>query len=274
MAIFKGRWILELFAIIIAILFLIPFYFVFINSVKSFADILINGASWPKEFLWSNYVKVWERIDYPKAFWNSLIVTVFSVAGMTLISAMAAYRLARRPTLFSKLVFTLFVAAMVIPFQSIMIPLVQVANGLNIMNSHLGLIFIYWGLGVPLCVFLFQGFIKTIPLELEEAAVMDGCSPYGVFWRVVFPLLKPMTVTVIILQSLWVWNDFLLPSLILQNIELRTIPLANFTFFTEYSKQWDMGLASLVMSITPIIIFFLILQKHVIEGVTAGSVKG
>ncbi|RXT03752.1 carbohydrate ABC transporter permease [Ammoniphilus sp. CFH 90114] len=272
--IFKGRWFLELLAIVIAILFLIPFYFILVNSVKSFGDIIMDGASWPKAFMWVNYVRVWETINFPRAFWNSLVVTVFSVAGMAIISAMAAYRIVRRPTVFSKVILFLFVSAMVIPFQSIMIPLVQVANGLNMLNSHVGLIFIYWGLGVPLSVFLFQGFIKTIPIELEEAAVIDGCSPYGVFWKVVFPLLKPVTVTVIILQSLWVWNDFLLPSLILQNTDLRTIPLANFSFFSEYTKQWDLGLAGLVMSITPLLIFFLFMQKHIIDGITGGSIKG
>jgi raffinose/stachyose/melibiose transport system permease protein len=131
----------------------------------------------------------------------------------------------------------------------------------------------YFGFGVPLSLFLYHGFIKTVPIEIEESARIDGCSQFGVFWRIVFPLLKPITVTVIILNTLWIWNDYLLPLLVLQDAELRTIPLATSSFFAQYTKQWDMGLAALVMGITPVIIFFLFLQKHIIKGIASGSIK-
>jgi len=265
---------LEVLGIVVALLFLVPFYFVIANSMKTFAELVTNTASLPKSWNFDNYVKVWSIIKFPRVFFNSLIITVVSNIGLVIISSMAAYQMLRRPSKFNNLVFLAFVAAMVIPFQSIMIPLVRVADIVNIMGSRYGLIFCYFGFGVSLNVFLYHGFLKSIPLEIEESARVDGSSPYGVFWRIIFPLLKPMTITIIILNSLWIWNDYLLPSLILNSPNLRTIPLATYSFFGQYTKQWDLALAALVLSVLPIIIFFLALQKHIIEGITAGSVKG
>ncbi len=269
----KKTFTLEIIGILLAILFLIPFYFVIINSVKGFAEILIDAAAWPKEILYSNYAKVWEIINFPRAFWNSLIITVFSNIGLVLISSMAAWKMVRTPGKVSKILFIIFVSAMVIPFQTVMIPLMKVGGTLGIMNSIPGLIIMYFGFGVPLSLFLYHGFVKTIPYEIEESARIDGCSQFGVFWRIVFPLLKPITVTVIILNTLWIWNDYLLPLLVLQSSELRTIPLATSSFFAQYTKQWDMGLAALVLGITPVVIFFIFLQKHIIKGIASGSIK-
>ncbi|WP_299090480.1 carbohydrate ABC transporter permease [uncultured Metabacillus sp.] len=268
-----GTFLLEIFAIILALLFLVPFYFVIINSVKGFSEILIDAAALPKEILFSNYAKVWEIISFQEAFLNSLIITIFSIAGIVVISSMAAWKMVRTPGKTSKFLFILFVSAMVIPFQTVMIPLMKLGGMLGIMNSIPGIIIMYFGFGVSLSLFLFHGFIKTIPQEIEESARVDGCSQFGVFWRIVFPLLKPITVTVIILNTLWIWNDYLLPLLVLQDAGLRTIPLATSSFFAQYTKQWDMGLAALVLGIAPIIVFFLFLQKHIIKGIAAGSIK-
>lgn len=269
------RWFtVEVLTVLVALLFLVPFWFLFVNSVKSFGDLLSNSAGWPQAFHWENYSKAWKITKFPSAFWNSLRITVLANLGIVLFSSMAAYRMVRRSTWFNNLLFAAFVAAMVIPFQSIMIPLVKVAFNFHLLNSIWGLMVCYFGFGIPLSLFLFHGFIKSIPLEIEEAAVVDGTSPFGVFFRIVLPLLKPMYVTVIILNSLWIWNDFLLPSLILQRPELRTIPMATFSFFGQYTKQWDLALPALVLGILPIIIFFLSLQRYIVEGITAGSVKG
>jgi raffinose/stachyose/melibiose transport system permease protein len=265
---------LEIVGILIALLFLVPFYFVIVNSMKTFGELMVNSASLPSSFNIANYIKVWDIIKFPKLFFNSLIITVVSNLGLVIISSMAAYQILRRTSKFNNLVFLAFVAAMVIPFQSIMIPLVRVADQVGLMDSRLGLVACYFGFGVSLNVFLYHGFMKSIPLEVEESARVDGCTPYGVFWRIVFPLLKPMTVTVIILNSLWIWNDYLLPSLVLHSPDLRTIQLGTYSFFGQYTKQWDLALAALVLSVLPIIIFFLAMQKHIIEGITAGSVKG
>lgn len=265
---------LEVLAIFMGLIFLVPFYFVLVNSVKSFGDLLSNAASWPQAFEWSNYTRVWEIMRFPEAFTNSLLITVFSNVGLIVISSMAAYRMVRRPSRINNILFVLFVSAMVIPFQSIMIPLVKVASETGLMNSIPGLIICYFGFGVSLNIFLYHGFIKSIPKEIEESAVVDGCTPYGVFWKIVFPLLKPMSVTIVLLNSLWIWNDFLLPLLILHDPGLRTIPLATYSFFGQYTKQWDLALAGLVMGVTPIVVLFLVMQKHIIAGITAGSVKG
>ncbi|MCI3920779.1 carbohydrate ABC transporter permease [Paenibacillus sp. TRM 82003] len=265
---------LEIVGGLVALLFLVPFYFVGVNSVKSFGDVLANPAGWPTAFEWGNYARVWDIMRFPTAFLNSLIITVLSNLGLVVISAMAAYRMVRHPSRFNKLLLFLFVAAMVIPFQSIMIPLVRVASEVGIMNSRWGLVVAYFGFGVSLNLFLFHGFVKSIPKEIEESAVVDGANPYGVFWRIVFPLLKPMTVTVVMLNSLWIWNDFLLPLLFLYDQDLRTIPLATYAFFGQYTKQWDLALAGLVMGVAPIVLFFLSMQRHIIAGITAGSVKG
>ncbi|WP_317948305.1 carbohydrate ABC transporter permease [Rossellomorea marisflavi] len=269
----KRTFLLEIVAIAMAIVFMIPFYFVLVNSVKPFAAILIDAAAWPEEFMFSNYARVWEIIQFPRAFMNSFIITTISNIGLVLISSMAAWKMVRTPGKFSKILFILFVSAMVIPFQTVMIPLMKVGGTLGLTNSIPGLILMYFGFGVPLSLFLYHGFVKTVPVEIEESAMMDGCSSFGVFWRIVFPLLKPITVTVVILNTLWIWNDYLLPLLVLQDAELRTIPLAASSFFAQYTKQWDMGLAALVLGITPVIIFFLFLQKHIIKGIASGSIK-
>jgi len=266
--------ITEIIMLLVALLFLIPFYFLFVNSVKSFGDLLTNAASLPKSIEWGNYARAFEITKFPTAFLNSFVITVVSNVLLVLVSAMAAYRMVRQNTAFNRILFVIFVAAMVVPFQSIMIPLVKVTSTVGLMNSIPGLVICYLGFGIPMSVFLLHGFVKSIPLEIEEAATVDGTSTYGVFFRIVLPLMKPMLVTVFILNALWIWNDYLLPSLILQSPELRTIPIATFAFFGQYTKQWDLALPALVMGVLPIIVFFLMMQKYIIEGITQGAVKG
>lgn len=269
------RLIFEVVALAITLLFLIPFYFVLVNSVKTFAALSTNTAALPQVWIWKNYVRAWNIMHYPTVFMNSLIVTVFSIIGIILLSSMSGYRLVRHPSRFNQAVFTLYIAAMIVPFQSIMIPLMKVTSKLHLLNSRLGLIVSYWGFGVPLALFLFHGFIKSVPREIEESAVVDGCSPYGVFWKIVFPLLTPIIATVAILNALWIWNDFLLPFLLVNaRPELRTIPLSTFSFFGQYTKQWDLAMAALVLGITPVVAFFFLMQKRIVEGVTAGAIKG
>lgn len=266
-------FILEIFAILLGLVFLVPFYYVVSNSLKSFSEILMNTSALPSILQFQNYVNAFQQMDYLKVFFNSLIITVASNVIIVVFCSMAAYMLVRTKKKISNIIFMTFVAAMVIPFQSIMIPLIKVAGGLGLLNSIWGLVFMYLGFGSGMAIFLYHGFIKGIPVELEEAAIIDGCSPLGVFWRIVFPLLKPITVTIIILNSLWIWNDFLLPMLVLQNPELRTIPLATFFFFGQYTKQWDLALAALVISMVPLLVFFFSMQRHIIKGITSGSIK-
>ncbi|WP_310327089.1 carbohydrate ABC transporter permease [Priestia megaterium] len=266
-------FIVEILAVLLGLVFLVPFYYVLSNSLKSFAEILSNTSALPTTIQFQNFVNAFNQMNYLKVLSNSLIITVISNAVLVIFCSMAAYMLVRTKKKISSIIFMAFVAAMVIPFQSIMIPLVKVAGNLNLLNSIWGIVIMYLGFGSGMTIFLYHGFIKGIPVELEEAAIIDGCSRLGVFWRIVFPLLKPITVTVVILNSLWIWNDFLLPSLVLQDPELRTIPLATFFFFGQYTKQWDLALAALVISIIPLLIFFFTMQKHIVKGITSGSIK-
>jgi raffinose/stachyose/melibiose transport system permease protein len=271
---FPRLLVIEILVILVAIIFLSPFYFVVANSLKPFGAILKNAASWPETFHYPNYIEAWQEVEFPVVLLNSLIVTVFSVGGMVVLGAAAAWRMVRRPHIISRIIFVLFVAAMVIPFQSVMIPMVKVAKVIGLTNTRPGVIFIYFGFGMPLSVFLLHGFVKGVPRELEESAYIDGCTTIQSFTFVVLPMLRIMIVTVIILQTLWIWNDFLLPALILFSRRLHTIPLGIFRFFGQHMDRWNFALATLTMGMIPIVVFFLFLQKYVIRGVTAGSVKG
>jgi raffinose/stachyose/melibiose transport system permease protein len=192
---------------------------------------------------------------------------------------MTAWRFVRRRNKISSFLFFLFVATMIIPFQSIMMPLLQFMGwtqeitGIKILNTHAGLIYMYIGFGAAMSVFLYHGFIKSIPLSLEEAAIIDGCNTWQVFWRIVFPMLKSITVTVVILDLIWIWNDFLLPSLILSSKGLRTIPLSTYSFFGEYTVLWNMAMAGLMMTMIPVIVFYIFSQKYIIKGIASGALK-
>lgn len=270
----RSTLLLEAGLIALALVFLYPLFIVVSNSFKSFSEIMLDSAGLPKVWIVDNYVNAWQAVRFPRVLWNSLLITVLSNAGLVVISSMAAWRLVRYPARWSRVLFLAFVAAMVIPFQAIMLPLMEVGGYLHLIDRVYGLIIMYLGFGVSFTLFLFQGFIKSIPGEVEESAIIDGCGTQALFWRIVFPLLKPISVTALILNSLWIWNDFLLPVMVLQDDASKTIPLAMYSFFAQYSRNWDLALAMLVMSMTPIIMFFLIMQRYVINGIMAGSVKG
>ncbi|WP_037287091.1 carbohydrate ABC transporter permease [Saccharibacillus sacchari] len=266
--------IIEIVLILIGLLFLVPFYFLISNSLKTFGEILSDAAALPSTLQWSNYKSGWEAINFPSAFKNSLIITVVSNVLLVLLSSMTAYQMVRHNTKFNKALLALFVAAMVIPFQSIMLPLTDVTSRIGLSDSLIGLIIAYLGFGAPLSVFLFHGSMKSIPLEIEQAARVDGSGTYGVFFRIVYPMMRPMYVTIIILNTLWIWNDYLLPSLMLTSESLQTIPIATYMLFGQYTKQWDLALPALVLGIAPVIIFFLAMQKYIVSGIAAGAVKG
>lgn len=213
-------------------------------------------------------------VTFPQVFLNTIIITIFSVAGIVLVSSMASYALVRVKNRFSWIIFLFFTFSMVVPFQAIMIPLVETAKILGVKNSIPGIVLIYMGVGSPLAIFMYHGFIKGIPKELEESAAIDGAGPFTIFFKIVFPLLSPITATIVILDVLWIWNDFLLPLIILQSKELKTIQLAQYSFFGAYKREYGLALASLVISASPIVVFYLFMQKYIIKGITSGAVKG
>jgi raffinose/stachyose/melibiose transport system permease protein len=269
------KYTLEIFGIILGILFLSPFYIVFVNSLKTKKDFLLKTLSLPESVYLDNFTKAMDKMNFITSFKNSLFITVVSVVLIVIFSSMAAWMLVRTNTKGSQIVFYSFVAAMLIPFQAVMLPLVDIfgQNHLNLVNTYTGIIFMYIGFGSSLSVFLFHGFIKSIPKELEEAALIDGCSKMQIFFYIIFPLLKPIAVTVSILNGMWIWNDFLLPSLVLQEKSLRTIPLSTKYFFGTYQADWTLAMAGLILAIIPIVIFYFIAQRQIIKGVLDGSIK-
>ncbi len=259
----------------LALVWMSPMYLVFVNSLKDFGAILRNAAAIPDPVVTENYRVAWELADFTTALANSLFVTVLAVGGLVIIGAMAAWRMARRPHRWHKVLFSLFIVAMVVPFQTLMIPTVQLATWLNIVNTRTGLVLLYLSFGMPLTVFFLHGFVQSsVPREIEEAARIDGASSWQTFRLVVLPLMRPMIATVSILHAFWIWNDFLLPLLVLFDPSRRTIPLAIFSFFGVHSDQWDLATAALIMGMVPIVIFFLVFQRFIISGVAAGSLKG
>ena len=221
-----------------------------------------------------NGKKRYNFVTFPRVFLNTLIVTVFSVLGIIISSSMAAYALVRTKNKISWIIFLIFTFSMVVPFQAIMIPLVETAKVMGLKNSLFGLILIYIGLGSPLAIFMYHGFIKGIPIELEESASIDGAGQFRIFFQIIFPLLKPITATIVILNVLWIWNDFLLPLIILQAENIKTIQLKQYSFFGAFHSEYGMALASLIISASPIVIFYLLMQKYIIKGITSGAVKG
>ena len=269
--------ILEGFTWLLLILYMTPFYLMFINSFKTRREIFADTTGLPSAWNFKNYLDAMDRMGITSAFINSIIITVGSVLVILLFSSLAAWVLVRDKSLKSKIVFYIFTAGMIVPFQAVMIPLVQWMGKLNfgpisMLGTHYGIIFIYLGFGASMSIFLYHGFIKGIPEEIEEAAVIDGCSKWQIYTKIVLPLLKPTTVTVAVLNSIWIWNDFLLPFLTI-NGKLNTIPLAMNNFFGAFSKQWELAMAALIMAIIPIVIFYFFVQKHIISGIVQGSIK-
>ena len=269
--------VLEGFSWILLVLYMVPFYLMFINSFKSRREIFSDTTSLPAEWNFSNYSQAINKMDMLKSFGNSLIITVGAVLLILLCSSMAAWVLVRDKSTKSKIVFYIFTAGMIVPFQAVMLPLVKLMGKLNfgsfnMLGTHYGLIFMYLGFGASMSIFLYHGFIKGIPEEIEEAAIIDGCTKWQIYIKIVLPLLKPTTVTVAVLNGIWIWNDFLLPFLTV-NGKVPTIPLAMNNFFGAFSKQWELAMAALVLSILPIIIFYFFAQKHIISGIVQGSIK-
>jgi raffinose/stachyose/melibiose transport system permease protein len=260
---------------VVAIVYLYPLILVVINSFKTFSEIMTNVVALPSHFSLDNFRNAFTLMKYPHLFLNTLLVTAIGTCGVVLLSSLAGYKLSRTRTRYSWVIFLLCVAPMMIPFHSFMIALVKVAKTLHLTNSTYGLGVIYWGLGVPLSLFMYHGFVKTVPKDLDDCASIDGCSPLRAFFQVIFPLLQPVTVSVIVLNAMWMWNDFLLPLLVLSGEKkAMTLQLAAYNFFGMYKIEWHYAMAGVLLTITPAIIFYLALQRHVVKGMVAGAVKG
>ena len=258
--------------------YMFPFLMVVINSLKQKRDIIKSPFSWlytVKGLSFDNFVTAFTQMNFFNAIKNSLIITVSATVLVTILAAMLAYYIVRNDNLLSRIIFALMVASMIIPFQAIMIPLVSIYGGtLNILNHRLTLIFMHTGFSMAMSVFMFHGFIRgSIPIALEEAAYLDGCTHRQTFFSIVFPLLKPIMSTTVILNALAFWNDFLLPSLVLTEKNLLTLPLSTYSFYGTYSADYGTIMAGLLLCVIPLLILYIVLQKQIINGVVAGAVK-
>ena len=277
----KGKSVVaNVLVILMSILWLFPVYIVFVNSFKNRAELYENMLAWPKSFSFEYYEKAMKKMKFFHAFGNSLFVTIISILIIVVLASMTAWMLVRANNLLSKIIFSTFVATMLIPFQTLMMPLMQemgwIRDNLHIqmLDNKLGLVYMYIGFGASMAVFLYHGFVKSIPVSLEEAATIDGCTKFGVFWKIVFPMLKPTTMTVIILDVIWIWNDYLLPYLLI-GTKYRTIPVAIQYLKSGYgSIDYGHLMAAIVVALIPIVVFYFACQKYIIEGIVDGAVKG
>lgn len=266
------------FLLLLALVFITPIFFVLMNSFKGRFFISDQPFALPKGELFAgveNYMRGIDRADFFSAFGWSAFITVVSVLVIVLFTSMTAWYITRVKTKSSEFLYFAFVFSMVVPFQMIMFTMSKLADMLKL-NNPLGMVVLYLGFGAGLSVFMFCGFVKGIPLEIEEAAMMDGCNPVKTFFQIVFPILKPTAITVAILNAMWIWNDYLLPYLVIGvGTPYKTIPVAVQYLMGSYgAKDYGALMALLVLSIIPIVVFYLFCQKYIIEGVVAGAVKG
>ena len=275
----RSKMVLTIAFTVICIVYVLPIVIVLINSFKTNAAVNTDTFALPNEdtFVgWQNYIKGMTFGNYPfiKAVFYSLFITLISSALILICTSMAAWYVARVGSLLSKIVYYLCVFSMVVPFQMVMFTLSQTADSLGL-NKPSNIAIIYLGFGAGLAVFMFCGFVKSIPLEIEEAAMIDGCNPIQTYFRIVFPIFKPTMISVAILEAMWVWNDYLLPTLVLDIKKYRTIPMLIQYFRGSYGRV-EMGpmMACIMLTVLPIIILYLACQKYIIEGVVAGAVKG
>ena len=265
---------------VFCLLYLFPIYLILTNSFKSRSEMYENMVALPNKLSLKYYESALGKMNFAISIKNSLILTLVSIAILVILCSMTAWMFVRSKNKLSGALFGILVATMLIPFQTIMMPLMQEMNwignhvGVKMTDTIPGLVFMYIGFGAGMGVFLYHGFISSIPVSLEEAAIIDGCNTWSVFWKIVFPMLKPTTMTVIILDVIWIWNDYLLPSLTLKAKANRTIPISTAKFFGQYTISWNEAMAALVVTIIPVAIFYLACQKYIIKGVAAGAVKG
>lgn len=270
-----GRTVLEIVMVILSLLFLYPLFLTIINSLKSFSEVMTDVIALPKNLAFENYSYVWKYINYPRLFLNNTMITVLGLSGIILVSSIAAYKLARTKSRLSAIIYFLCIMPMLIPFQSIMLTVLQLAKSLHLSESTWGLGILYWGFGAPLAMFIYHGFVKGIPQEIDESATIDGASGFRLFFSVIFPLLKSVTTTIVIIDVMWIWNDFLLPLLMVNGSPTtKTLTLAAYTFVGQYTSDWQYAMTAMVMAVIPSIIVFIFLQKYIVKGVVAGAVKG
>lgn len=261
--------------LLLAVFFIIPFFLVILNSFKTSPDFVANPFSFPTKLHTENYETAFNTMNFLNSFKNSIIICVIATGVSVVLSSMNAYVLTRKKWKITKAFYMILIAAMVVPFQVIMIPLVKLyGSGLGLTNNIWLVTFIHIGLNIPSPTFLYSGFITGVPVELDEAALIDGASPERTFFSIIFPLLKPITMTNVVFVALSIWNDYILASTLLSLKEVKTLPLMTYAFLTTKSADYAPMMAGLVLTMLPVMILYLFGQRYIIEGIVAGSVKG
>ena len=268
----KGGYAITILVGVIAVLYFFPVLIAIVNSFKTKGEILTSAISFPSRPTFENYKTIIETADFPKALLSSCILTAGVVVLNLIVSSLAGYALAKWKSRWSACFMLLFLSSMFVPFHTIMISLLSTARDLHVTGHIWGLILIYCGLQCPIPIFLIRGFVSSVPGELEEAALLDGCGVLKRFVLIVLPLIKPILTTVAILNVLWVWNDFLLPYLILG--KPITITLSQMYFYGQYNQQWHLIMAGFVVTTIPVILFYIFMQKNIVNGIAAGAIKG
>jgi raffinose/stachyose/melibiose transport system permease protein len=255
-----------------ALMVIIPLAIMVAGAVKSPDEMAVSPFGWPQQFHWETFAQAWTDANLGRGLRNSLFLTAASLVLIVFFGASAAYPLARR-THWSPVLYY-FLAGIMVPFQLAMLPLYRLMKLFHLINTFQGVIFIYTAVSLPMVIFLYTGFIKGVNRELEEAALVDGAGPFRTFWSIIFPLLKPVTATVIILNVMSLWNDFFIALLFLPKKELRTLQLSIFSFVGQYNSKLNLVMAAVILSILPLLIVFLLLQKQFIKGLAGGAIKG
>jgi raffinose/stachyose/melibiose transport system permease protein len=268
-----AAWARALVMALALLVYAFPVILVLTNSLKTKSDIITDPLGLPSAPTFDNYAQAFERMDYLTAFRNTLVITISSVVVICLFGAMAAYFISRVPWRGNRVIFYAMVLSMLVPFQVLMIPMVKLLGTLGLLSHSWSVVYIYFASGVPLAVFMYSGFIRSIPKDLDEAAMLDGAGRIRTFFSVILPLLRPMTLTLVILNVLFFWNDFLMPFLILQRPEQRTLTLATLTFVQSHTAEYGLMMAALVMTVLPIFVAYAFMQRHIIEGMVRGAVK-
>lgn len=251
-----------------------PILLLVLNSLKEYRAIIASFFSLPATLQWRNYSVAWQTTEFHLKFWNSLLVTGLSVAGITLFGASGAYSLARNRSRFATVLLLVFSFSVLVPFPTLMIPLVRITASFGFHNNLFGLIVTYWGTRVPFAVFMVHGFVRAVPHELEEAAFIEGAGRLTIFFRLILPVIKPAIATVASLNTIWIWNDFLLPLLMIRREPLRTLPLMLFNLWGEYLARWEIIIPAMLLTVFPSVLAFLVVQKYVERGIVSGAVKG
>ena len=263
----------EVIMLIVCAIFVIPIYYLVVSTFKSQKEIMDSPLSLPSAFTLDNYRKALATMDFWRNFGNSLLITVCSVVLIIIFGSMAAYAVSRRKNKVTKFVSWYFIIGFMVPLQTTMLPLFLIMRNLHLINTYQGMIFLHTN-QCAFAYFMYQSFMNTVPMELEEAAKIDGAGMFRAFWVVVFPLLKPVTATLVIFNTMWIWNDFLLTYLFLSSTKKATLIMQVYNGVGQFSNDWSIMMPALVLALLPMVIFYLVMQKHIIGGLTVGSVKG